>query len=108
MCLSTVVSNRRDLLEAKRQQQAMEGLFGQRESSKSPAAMTARVAADARRAFRSRADDVVIDQYVLQAVNEFALDTVRVTTFVPVLALRRVRELLEANPEATLEVAVEA
>jgi hypothetical protein len=86
----------------------MENLLGQRESTRTPAAMTARVAADARRAFSSRADDVVIDRYVRQAVEEFALDTVRVTTFVPVLVLRRVRELLESSPVATSRAAAEA
>jgi hypothetical protein len=108
MRLSSVASCRCDWLEVEGQLQAMEGFLGQRESTKSPAAMTARVAADAKRAFHSRADDVVIDHYVRQAVDEFSLDTVRVTTFVPVLALRRVRELLEANPVATVEVAADA
>jgi hypothetical protein len=97
----------RDWLEAEGQQETMEGLTGQREI-KSPGAMEARVAADAKRAFSSRADDVVIDHYVRQAVDELALDTVRVTTFVPVLVLRRVRELLEANLVATSKVAVGA
>jgi hypothetical protein len=85
----------------------VENLLGQRESTKSPAAMTARVSADAKRAFSSRADDVVIDQYVRQAVDEFALDTVKVMTFVPVLALRRVRELIDSSPVATLEFAAD-
>lgn len=103
-----VASSRGGWHEAEGQRYAMEGFLGLREATKSPAAMTARVAADAKRAFSSRADDVVIDTYVRQAVNEFALETVRVSTFVPVLALRRVRELLEANPVAAREVAVEA
>ena len=86
----------------------MEHLFGQRETVKSSAAMAARVAADAKRAFSSRADDMMIDQCVRQAVDELTLTPLRVTSFVPVLAMRRVRELLETRSVAMMDVTAEA
>lgn len=82
----------------------MSMLLGQRESTRTPASMADRVAADAKRAFSNRVDQVVIDRYVQQAVGELSLETVKVTTFVPVLAMRRVRELIESSTVTTHDV----
>lgn len=81
----------------------MDYFVGQQRSTKSPAALAARVTIDAKRAFGNWADDREIDRYVRQAMDELTVQPLRVSTFVPVLALRRVRELLEAHPVAMME-----
>ncbi len=85
----------------------MDSLLGQSESVRTPAAMTARVFADAKRAFSNVADEAVLEQFARDAVDELCRGSIKVTTFVPVLAMRRVRDLLEAGPVA-LEAAGEA
>jgi hypothetical protein len=70
----------------------METLLGQSEAAKSPAAIADRVAADAKRTFGSIKDEASLDALARNAVDEFFRDSIKVTTFVPVLALRRVRD----------------
>jgi hypothetical protein len=79
----------------------MDSLLGQNESVRTPAAMTARVFADAKRAFSDLADDAILARFAQDAVNELCRESIKVTTFVPVLAMRRVRDLLEAGPVPT-------
>jgi hypothetical protein len=57
--------------------------------------MTARVLADAKRTFRDVTDEVFLERIAQEAVDELCQDSIKVTTFVPVLALRRVRDRLE-------------
>jgi hypothetical protein len=78
----------------------MDSLLGQSESVRTPAAMTARVLADAKRAFGGKADEAVLERFAKDAVDELCHGSIKVTTFVPVLAMRRVRELLETGPAA--------
>jgi hypothetical protein len=78
----------------------MDSLLGQSESVRTPAAMTARVLADARRAFGGRADEAVLERFAQDAVDGLCRGSIKVTTFVPVLAMRRVRDLLEMGTEA--------
>ena len=85
----------------------MDSLLGQGESVRTPAAMTARVFADAKRAFSGLADEAILERFARDAVNELCRGSIKVTTFVPVLAMRRVREMLEASP-VSLEMAGEA
>jgi hypothetical protein len=85
----------------------MESLLGQSESVRTPEAMTARVFADAKRAFGGLADDVILERFARDAVGELCDGSIKVTTFVPVLAIRRVRDLIEGQP-ASLEAAGEA
>jgi hypothetical protein len=85
----------------------MDSLLGQSESVRTPAAMTARVFADAKRAFSGLADEAMLERFAGDAIDELCRGSIKVTTFVPVLAMRRVRDLLEAGP-ATLEAAAEA
>ncbi|HEY7033406.1 MAG TPA: hypothetical protein VH482_18845 [Thermomicrobiales bacterium] len=85
----------------------MDGLLGRSESARTPAAMTARVSADAKRAFGGLADDAILERLARVAVNELCHGSTKVTTFIPVLAMRRVRDLLEGGP-ASLETAGEA
>jgi len=85
----------------------MDSLFGQTEAGRTPATMTARVIADANRTFSHLGDEVLLERCAEQAVNELYRDSTRVTTFVPVLALRRVRDLLEKRSTVPLDVAGE-
>ena len=78
----------------------MDSLLGQSDSVKTPAAMTARVFADAKRAFSGKADEAVLERMAGDAVDELCRGSIKVTTFVPVLAMRRVRELLELGSAA--------
>jgi hypothetical protein len=66
-----------------------------------PEAMTARVLSDARRAFGDRADEHVLEHYTSQAIAGLWRDSIKVTTFVPVLALRQVRDMLEGDSGAS-------
>jgi hypothetical protein len=74
----------------------METLLGQSEATKSPAAIAARVAADAKRSFGAQTDEASLEALAHDVVNEFFRDAIKVTTFVPVLALRRVRDMVGA------------
>jgi hypothetical protein len=82
----------------------MDTLLGQSESVRTPAAMTARVLADARRSFNG-IDDAVLEQFAREAVAELCGDSIKVTTFVPVLAMRRVRDLLQAGQPTAIATA---
>jgi hypothetical protein len=68
--------------------------FGADEASQDRAAITARVVSDARRLFRDVADDALLERCVRQTVADLWSGSIRVTSFVPVLALREVREVL--------------
>ena len=58
-----------------------------------------RVVADAKRLYGSLVNDVVLERHAREATAEIWTDSIRVTHFVPVLALRRVRETLAATGE---------
>jgi hypothetical protein len=65
--------------------------------------MSDRVVADAKRLYGSLVNDVVLEQHAREATAEIWTDSIKVTHFVPVLALRRVRETLaEAGELASL------
>lgn len=78
----------------------MNSLLGQSEAVRTPAAMTARVFADAKRAFGGKTDEAVLERFAQDAVDELCRGSIKVTTFVPVLAMRRVRDLIETGPAA--------
>ena len=63
------------------------------------ALMSDRVVADAKRLYGSLVNDVVLEQHAREATAEIWTGPIRVTHFVPVLALRRVREKLAATGE---------
>jgi hypothetical protein len=68
------------------------------------ALMSDRVVADAKRLYGSLVNDVVLEQRAREATAEIWTDSIKVTHFVPVLALRRVREqLAEAGELASLQ-----
>lgn len=84
-------------------------MLGKNETA-TEAQITARVVADAKRFHHDLAEDVV-EQCARQAVTELWTGSIKVTTFVPLLALRRVRETLAAEdpcPVASGETAAES
>jgi len=64
-----------------------------------PSAITARVVLDAKRAFSAVRDEERVERVARQAVEEFWNSKVKVTTFIPVLAIRRIRDLLEQQSD---------
>lgn len=74
----------------------MESTFGQQDSLKSMSAVTARVVIDAKRTFGTVADEEFIERCARDAVEELWRDSVKVTSFVPVLAMRRIRDEVDA------------
>lgn len=75
----------------------MDGLVGQNEALSNPVAMTAQVLTDAKRAFSDVADAPELEQYAREAVAALWGESIRVRSFVPVLALRQVRDMLEGR-----------
>ncbi len=63
------------------------------------ALMSDQVVADAKRLYGSFVNEVVLEQRAREATAEIWTDSIKVTHFVPVLALRRVRETLAATGE---------
>jgi hypothetical protein len=77
----------------------MATLLGDADALKTPGAVTARVLADARRSYSEFVDDSFLENWSRRAVDELWTESIKVKTFVPVLALRRIREVVEAqNP----------
>ena len=67
------------------------------------ALMSDRVVADVKRLYGSLVNEVVLEQRAREATAEIWTDSIKVTHFVRVLALRRVREkLAEAGELASL------
>jgi hypothetical protein len=75
----------------------MERLFNERDAVATPAAMVERVLTDARRTFGGTTDDELLEQCVRDAVRGLWPDSSKVKTFIPVLALRHVRDMLESG-----------
>jgi len=74
-----------------------------KEQAPDRASMSDRVVADAKRLYGGLVSDVVLEQRAIEATAEIWTDSIKVTQFVPVLALRRVRETLaEAGELAAL------
>ncbi|MCC6790205.1 MAG: hypothetical protein IT336_00885 [Thermomicrobiales bacterium] len=72
----------------------METLLGGQEAIRTPDAVTKRLVIDAKRNFGNVTDDALLEQAARDAVNEIWQDSIKVTTFVPVLAMRRMREIV--------------
>ncbi len=60
--------------------------------SKTSQAISARVLAECRRTYGTVADDSIIQSWVSLALSGLLTDETRVTQFVPVLAMREIRE----------------
>ncbi|MBA3450686.1 MAG: hypothetical protein H0T18_05685 [Chloroflexia bacterium] len=61
------------------------------------ATMSARVMADAQRSFAANVDTAFLEQRVHEVVSLLWTDSTKVTTFIPVLALRDLRDQLESD-----------
>lgn len=72
----------------------MNVMFGGDESLQDRAAITDRIVSDARRLYRDLADDDALERSARRAVAEVWPGSIKVTSFVSVLALRRLREML--------------
>jgi hypothetical protein len=83
----------------------VEGYLGQQPGQDDPVLVTERVLDEARRAF-SNLDAAVLELVVSEAVAELWGDSIQVTTFVPVLAMRQIRDVLEAKEVVPLEATV--
>jgi hypothetical protein len=59
--------------------------------------VTLRVAAEAMTTYGDQTDPSELERYAREAVDELWVDGIKVATFVPILALRRVREKVEAR-----------
>jgi hypothetical protein len=75
---------------------APETTFGQQESLQTITAVTAKVVVDAKRSFGTVAEESFIERCAQDAVEEIWRESVKVTSFVPVLAMRRIREEIDA------------
>lgn len=58
-----------------------------------------RLVTDAKRDYGADADDGFLEQCARDAVRDVWHDSVKVTTFVPVLAMRRMREIVSSRTE---------
>ncbi len=73
----------------------MDGFGGQGETLSTPATMTARILNDARRAWGDEVEGPVLERCAREAVADLWRDSIKVQTFVPVLALRQIRDMLD-------------
>lgn len=80
----------------------METLLGGQESLRSADAVARKLVIDAKRNFEGRADEAFLEQCAREAVNELWQDSIKVTSFVPVLAMRRIREIVSEREAATV------
>jgi hypothetical protein len=65
-----------------------------------PEDMAVRVLKDARRAYGDKVEVEQLQLYAEAAVADLWRDSIKVTTFVPVLAMRLIREMLEDRQTA--------
>ncbi len=77
----------------------MEAVIEAAETTMTRTKMTERVLADACRSFASGVDVDVLQGQIAQIVDGLWTESTRVTTFIPVLALRDLRELVEVQRE---------
>jgi hypothetical protein len=75
----------------------MDTLLGSKDSLKSKDAVTRRVTSDAKQAYGRLVDDAFLELAAYNAVLELWRDSIKVTAFVPVLAMRRIRETVDAQ-----------
>lgn len=79
-----------------------EATNGQQDGLTTPALMAERVLSDARRAFKG-ADPATLQRCTEDAVARLWHDTVKVRTFIPVLALRHIRDMLDQSDASKAE-----
>ncbi len=69
--------------------------------AKTSQVISARVLAETRRTYGAVADDVTIQSWVSSALSQLLTEQTRVTIFVPVLAMREIREFAANHHVAT-------
>jgi hypothetical protein len=79
----------------------MENLLGQQETLRSPESVTRRLVIDAKRNFEGVADDEFLEKSAREAVYELWGDSIKVTAFVPVLAMRRLKEIVYSREDSS-------
>jgi hypothetical protein len=75
----------------------------ERGSEPTAESVTEKVLADARRSFASDVDATLLERQVREIVAQLWTDSTTVTTFIPVLALRDLRDRLDNGHEPSQE-----
>lgn len=81
----------------------MDTLIGGTESLVSEATVTRRIVNDVKREFDGVADERFLEHVAHLAVRELWQDSIKVTTFVPLLAMRRVRDIVDARAHPLID-----
>lgn len=66
-------------------------------NSRTSQAISARVLAECRRTYGTLVDDLTIQSWVSSALSSLLTEQTRVTQFVPVLAMRQIREIADRH-----------
>ena len=72
-------------------------LVGTKDALSSEDALARRIVIDAKRAFAGVVDEAFLEDVAHKAVRELWQDSIKVTAFVPVLAMRRIRDVVNAT-----------
>ena len=83
----------------------MTGYLGQQNGQDDASLVTERILEEVRRTYDGL-DGIYLESVVRQAVADLWTDSIQVTTFVPVLAMRQIRDVLEAREVEPVEAAV--
>ena len=75
----------------------MDTLLGSADALKTADGVRARVLSEARRSYSQLVDDSFLQDLAASAVDELWTESIKVKSFVPVLALRRIREVIESQ-----------
>ena len=75
----------------------MDTLLGSADAFKSEDGVRARVLSEARRTYSQLVDDSFLEDLTARAVDELWTESIKVKSFVPVLALRRIRDMIESQ-----------
>lgn len=75
----------------------MDTLLGSADALKTADGVRARVLSEARRTYSQHVDDSFLVDLSTRAVDELWSESIKVKSFVPVLALRRIRDVIESQ-----------
>jgi hypothetical protein len=75
----------------------MEAVIIGQEAVQTADSVARRLVSDARRTYDAQIDDAFLEECARDAVNDVWHDSVKVTTFVPLLAMRRMREIVSSR-----------
>ena len=83
----------------------MTGYLGQQNGQDDASLVTERILDEVRRTYDGF-DGAYLERVVHEAVADLWTDSIQVTTFVPVLAMRQIRDVLEAREVVPVEATV--